>query len=50
MTCELKLVMVDGNGRDERGEDLKGIYRDDLSSFWQVSMDVFLWDDPDLDQ
>ena len=35
MTCELKIIMVDGYGRDERGEDLRGIYRDALSSFWQ---------------
>lgn len=35
MTCELKVVMVNGNGRDERGEDLKKIYCDALSSFWQ---------------
>ena len=35
MTCELKVIMVDGHGKDERGEDLKGIYRDALSSFWQ---------------
>ena len=35
MTCELKVIMVDRHGKDERGEDLKGIYRDALSSFWQ---------------
>lgn len=28
MTCKLKIIMVDGHGRDERGEDLRGIYRD----------------------
>lgn len=27
--------MVDGHGKDERGEDFKGIYQDTLSSFWQ---------------
>lgn len=27
--------MVDGYGRDERGEDFRGIYRDALSSFLQ---------------
>ncbi|KAJ7352792.1 hypothetical protein OS493_033853 [Desmophyllum pertusum] len=27
--------MVDGQGNDERGEDVRGIYRDALSSFWQ---------------
>ena len=26
--------MVDGQGKDERGVDEKGIYRDALSSFW----------------
>ena len=35
MTCKLKVIMVDGHGKDERGEDLKGIYRDALSSFCQ---------------
>ena len=35
MTCELKIIMVDGYRRDERGEDLRGIYSDALSSFWQ---------------
>lgn len=35
MTCELKIIMVDGQGRDERGEDIRGIYRDALASFWQ---------------
>ena len=35
MTCELKVIMVDGHGKDEIGEHLKGIYRDGLSSFWQ---------------
>lgn len=31
----LKIIMVDGQGRDERGEDIRGIYRDALASFWQ---------------
>ena len=35
MTCELKIILVDRYGRDERGEDFRGIYRDALSSFWQ---------------
>jgi len=35
MTCELKIMMVDGQGRDERNEDFRGIYRDALASFWQ---------------
>lgn len=35
MNCELKVIMVDQQGRDERGADVKGIYRDALSSFWQ---------------
>ena len=26
--------MVDGQGKDERGVDVKGIYRDALSIFW----------------
>jgi len=33
MSCEL--ILVDGHGKEERGEDLKGIYPDALSSFWQ---------------
>ena len=35
MFCELNVIMVDGHGKDERGEDFKGIYQDTLSSFWQ---------------
>lgn len=35
MNCELKIIMVDRQGRDERGNDVRGIYRDALASFWK---------------
>ena len=35
MTSELKIVMVDAKGNDERGVDAGGVYRDAISCFWQ---------------
>ena len=35
MLCEIKVVMVDERGNDEMGLDLKGVYRDAVSCFWQ---------------
>ena len=35
MTSELKIVMVDAKGNDERGVDVSGVYRDAISCFWQ---------------
>ena len=35
MTSELKIVMVDARGKDERGVDGGGVYRDAISCFWQ---------------
>jgi hypothetical protein len=35
MVCEIKVIMVDSRGNDEIGLDLRGIYRDAISCFWQ---------------
>ncbi len=35
MVCEIKVTMVDSRGNDEMGLDLRGIYRDAISCFWQ---------------
>lgn len=35
MTSELKIVMVDAKGNNERGVDVGGVYRDAISCFWQ---------------
>ena len=34
MTSELKIVMVDAKGNDERGVDVGGVYRDAISCFY----------------
>jgi len=39
MTSELKIVMVDVKGNDERGVDIGGVYRDAISCFWQEFYD-----------
>ena len=35
MTSQLRIVMVDARGKDERGVDAGGVYRDAISCFWQ---------------
>ena len=35
MTSELKIVMVDAKGYDERGVDIGGVFWDAISCFWQ---------------
>ena len=35
MVCEIKVIMVDSRGNDEIGLDLRGIYSDAISCFWQ---------------
>ena len=35
MSSILTFVMVDQRGQDERGEDVRGVYRDAIGCFWQ---------------
>lgn len=38
----LTFIMVDQRGQDERGEDVGGVYRDAIGSFWQEFYDLYL--------
>ena len=35
LTPELKIVMVDVRGQEERWVDVGGVYRDAIACFWQ---------------
>lgn len=35
MKSNIKVVVIDARGKDEKGEDVKGVYRDVLANFWQ---------------
>ena len=35
MKAEIKITMVDGRGRGEIGEDVKGVFRDALAVLWE---------------
>ena len=35
MTSEMKIVMVDVRGQEERSIDVGGFYRDAIACFWQ---------------